>query len=364
MYKEFEKLFPEVKLPVKINENVMKYHLEKQLNNSETLEKNFILFSKVFKKYPDFKKYSEAKQLIIDNIQEYIEKMTLFINYSKDKESDFNKTSIQRSSKIVDFYVRNQKSFSKDKNDKVSLSDKYLFIQFDMIEGNFNVLKEYHKQFFKNIEDININDKNYISSNSFNDLLDKIFENNNLIDKELLEVIKSSKGIRQLIYGSLGLKGENSGNIPKKNDKMMAYTLNKMYELLKEELTEFEIVGQSQDEFIFAIPKEKIDKNFIKYIRGVISKEKLPIRSKIISYDIVPEIKSNSKDEPKKYYIEKEIDEENFLENNKLKFNKSKLKSVPKNNYIPMFIKYILEKELEKQDLYVENDGNLYQMIL
>jgi hypothetical protein len=368
MYKELENLFPDIKLPVKIDEQATKIHLEQQLKNNEKLYKQVELFLKVFKSYPNYGKYSEDKNKIVKEVGRFITSLNLFKSYALDKEGEYNKSNIIRQSKIVDFYVRHEKEFSNQKNiknnEKVNLSEKYLFIQFDMIEGNFNVLKQYYNLFLnnENSNEFNDNDKIYYRSMNFNELLDSIFENNNSINKDLLNVIKSSKSIRQVIYGNLSLDEKNSGNIPKKNDKMMAYVLNKVEESIKEDIKDYEIVGQSQDEIIIAIPKEKLTQEFLTTVRKKINT--LPVRSKLIGYSIVPEIKTKSKDEPKKFYIEEEIDEDQFLKNNEIKVVKQKLKSVPKNNYIPMFVKYILNENLKSSDLLIENEGNIYQMIL
>lgn len=322
MYKELQKLFPEVKLPVTSKKEIIHKHLELQLKNKQSFVQDFF---NIYNSYNDHKTYNKDKMKTLDSIVDFIKETSLYKHFNVTK--DFLEISKQSFNKVIHFMLNNNK-------------ENYKFIQIDVKEGNFNVLKIFNELFNENDIILDENSKKYLNTNTFSELFDEITKDSN-VKKELLEVLKNSKSFRQVVYGNLN---------PKRNDKVLSFLIKKIENMLN---VSFPIILRSQDELVFAVPVKEFN-DFKNNLDNDL--KDFPVRIKELDFEIIEEIKSLPKNDKKKFYIEHSI------ENNEIK--KSVLKTVPKNLYIPLYRKHILKEEFKNEDFYVELEGNIFQMII
>lgn len=333
MYKEINKLF-NIILPVKTDKEIAEKQLNTQTKNSVELTKKVTLLKEILKRY-SIEEYLKIKSNYIQSVISFIKDTNLYNEYNNG-DFDFLKGKYQKPRNQVIHFMKNKGI------------EKYYFIQIDVIEGNFNTLKRF-KEKYSTIE-LDKNSKSYVDSDSYSELVDKIFKDIDF-DEDILNLLKSSKSVRQVIFGNLN---------PKRNDKF----LNSIVSDIEDKLSfDYEIIIRSQDEVVYAIPYSNINKDLISKLEKI--KNEYPVRFELIDYKIIDDIKSITENESKKYYIEEKLDIYEISERHLTFTIKSKkLKGVPSKKYLPLYRRYIMNEDLTEVDKIFEEDGNLYQLYI
>jgi hypothetical protein len=329
MYKEIEKLF-NAKIPIISMPQLSEYFLNRQI---KTLDYDNILnFITLYKnKYnKNYKEYIKDKNIIFEFLLNKIK--------NSDIENLMKTTEVKLQNKIknknnVIHILKNQKE------------DKTI-IGFDIKEGNFNAYKFLYHKILSKEEKEKIKDKTsklIINKETFKEFAKELLKENDKFKQhiELIDILISSKSFRQNLFGNL---------TPKENTKILMYITLNVAETLKEFNTE--ILIESQDEKLYLLD----EKEQSKFKEQLLEKNNeffniLRIEEKEI--ELIEELKSISTNKGKLYYKERVKTKNNW-----------KLKGVPKKLYIPMYIKYIEEEEIKEKDLYTEDDGNIYKLIL
>lgn len=344
MYIEMEKLFG-VRFPVSKNfPLITKKHLETQLIGNDKLSNDILNFEKVFKKN-GLEKFKHTKNRIYNIFVDNMLSSNLYAEFlSFDKYFDLKsveKRNSKNKNNIIDFLMKNN-------------SEDFYFYHIDIVSGNFNSYK-YLLNKIMNKEEIQNDKVSRILSetNTFEEFLEKMvaeYDNFDTDELEILSVIKQSKAFRQALFGVL---------MPKKADELLRYMINTALEKIETLYPQYDtkiMISCSQDEITFAFPKNIITReNFLKLFEFSID---FPIRVEEHKYILIDEIKSNSKLDAKKYYVE------NIVDTNTNNIIKKTLKGVPKNLYIPMYRLYILKQPIQPEDLFTQVDGNVFQLVL
>lgn len=329
MYKEIEKLY-DFKVPVKSMPNMASYFIEKQLDTPEKIElfnKFKDLLEKVYDK--DIRAYLDDKKKIMDTLIDTFKESEV---YKTLQNTTIDGSSAKSTNNVVHFLST------------ASNPEDYVFIGVDVKEGNFNALKYFLKSIVSTDEQLAMTQKcstteKLISSNNFLEFSKSILKD---FPEETVDVLLASKGFRQIVFGNLS---------PKK----WTLILSNIIVNIKKEVTGLPsvapiIVIESQDEVMYAVnkyhaePLKKLLIDLQRRLNGIIRVEE-------VEFKILDGIKSNPAQEGKKYYME-------------IKDGRRKLKTVPKDIYIPMYVKYILEEDFQEEDLYHEIDGNVYKLML
>ena len=329
MYQELEKLY-NIKLPVKNHSILTEHFLKRNMEDDSVkfLIDNFILMLE--KDYSNkINLYIKDKQRLLNFLIDIIKKSDIYNIFNAFELPKVNKPNYNN---VVHFHT----------NDKEDVLD-YDFIGVDIVEANFNAFKLFMNEVLtpndlKNIfKKCPISSKIY-TSNDFKSFAINVCQTQDF-SKNFLNVLLDSKSFRQVVFGNLN---------PKKSMSFLYYIMN----IIKSDLedTNFELIPiiENQDAIVYAT-KNKTDLLPILFKRKEIFHDMIRVEN--LTYEIIESIKSNPNQNGKKYYIE----------NNG---SKRKLKGVPKNIYIPMYVKYILKEDIEENDLYQEIDGNVYKFII
>lgn len=327
MYKEIEKLY-NIKIPVKSISKLSKYFVDRQItsDNKKVLEN----FQNLIKdKYNNnIKKFLSVKHQMFDKLVEVLKNSEV---HKRLDSININSTSIKPKNNVIDFLT------------KTPNKDDYIFIGFDIKQGNFNAYKYFLNSILqpdeksKIIQNCKISEKIY-TTETFEEFALSILEN---IDEETKQIILKSKSFRQIVFGNLS---------PKKNTLILSKITNMIKQEVKTLDISLNILIESQDEIVYAVKKEDYKKiqmlllEFQRRLNGIIRVDKF-------EFQLIDGIQSNKLNQAKKYYISKVG-------------NKTNLKSVPKDIYIPMFVKYIKKEEFKEEDLYYENNGKIYKLML
>jgi hypothetical protein len=108
---------------------------------------------------------------------------------------------------------------------------------------------------------------------------------------------------------------------------------------------EYDIILDSQDEITIMINKE--DKDILLEKLNFFLRH-LKFRVEEIEFNIIDGLTSFSNQEAKKYYIES-------------RNGKKTLKGVPKDFYIPLYVKHILEEDTISNDFFIQQDSNIFE---
>jgi len=350
MYKELDKLFPMLKLPVQEHfPEIRDSHLEIQLLKNPEILDDINNFKKVFSKNGK-ESFIKSKYKFIDTLSDFIINSKFYEYFNNDYKMEFNAPK-KNKNHVVHFSTTNN-------------IDDFYYIHVDIKSGNYNAFKYVANNYKESYDSANDSfTSDLLKTNSFEELFQVSIDRSGIIltdnEKEVFEIIKKSKPIRQVVMGKLNSKKSTDvlWRMITDFEKKFLNIINK-YDISEDLITK---IVQSQDEFTFAIPKSKFidvsnfNNTFYKDLMEELSS--LPVRVERYSFEIIKEIKSSSKFDSKLYHVETIYD----IHNNVLF---EKLCGVPKKIYIPMFRKYILKEPLQDTDLYSQDDGNIYKLVV